>query len=57
MAATEGRVAKPERWWDCCCGTPNFSTMIVNAIITKTSISISNYNTTAFNPELQHLEW
>jgi len=22
MAPTEGRVAKPERWWGCRCGTP-----------------------------------
>jgi len=33
MAPTEGRVAKPERPWGCCRGTPNMQTSILGTYI------------------------
>jgi len=31
MTPTESRVAKPERWWDCCHGTGKHWRLVIHA--------------------------
>jgi len=39
MAPTEGRVAKPERWWGCRRGTPNLISEHEKIIETKQTVT------------------